>query len=84
MLAQNAALALAFAPLRLSVSAKKANQSFINQKKTEAPFEEPLLFYGISPKTWLTVGARVPLPYMGGEFNADCLQLGFSTDPFYA
>jgi len=43
-------------------------------------FAESSLF-GISPKTWFTVGARIPLPYIGGEFNADCLQLGFITDP---
>ena len=25
----------------------------------------------------------LPLPYMGGELHGDCLQLGFSTDPFF-
>jgi hypothetical protein len=59
MLAQNAALALAFAPLRLSVSAKKANQSFINQKTTEAPFEEPLLFYACPETAWPMISAAL-------------------------
>jgi Zn-dependent protease with chaperone function len=62
MLAQNAALALAFAPLRLSVSAKKANQSFINQKTTEAPFEEPLLFYTHPETAWPMIKCRFPPP----------------------